>query len=98
MGASHGTDATIKKIVQYTPPENIEKRTKTEYVEPIQAQKTNNSKQYENTSSTDEHNTQNRTRRIRTPIRRNSNNHKKIKKDPQTICKSPRSTTISRMA
>ena len=67
---SHRANATIKKIVQYTPPENIEfptdlreakkprahnkrkrddmeKRTKTGYVEPIQVQETNNSEQYE---------------------------------------------------
>ena len=68
--ASHGTDATIRKIVQYTTPEdiefpadlreikkprsynkrkrdNMEKRTKPGYVEPIQVQGTNNGELYE---------------------------------------------------
>ena len=67
---SHRTDATIRKIVQYTTPENIEfpadrrevkkpraynkrkrddmeKRTETKYVEPIQVQEANNSELHE---------------------------------------------------
>merc|ERR1712112_367755 len=82
--ASHGTDATIRKIVQYTTPENIEfpadqrevkkpraynkrkrddmeKRTKTRYVEPIQVQEANNSELYETPTQVQRTNTINET-------------------------------------
>merc|ERR1712002_374299 len=78
--ALHGTDATIRKIVQYTTPDNIEfpadlreikkprsynkrkrddmeKRTKTGYVEPIQVQGTNNSELYETPTQVQQTNT-----------------------------------------
>merc|ERR1712002_1057250 len=102
--ASHGTDATIRKIVQYTTPENIEfpadlrkvkkpraynkrkrddmeKRTKTGYIEPIQVQETNNSELYETPTQVQQTNTIHETEPEKPEplIRRNSNNHKKIK-------------------
>merc|ERR1712114_125520 len=75
-----GTDATIRKIVQYTTPDNIEfpadlrkvkkpraynkrkrdnmeKRTKTGYVEPIQVQEANNSELYETPTQVQQTNT-----------------------------------------